>query len=259
MKSGSVLTLGSIDGPGQRAYLAVKGGFDVPEYLGSRSTFTLGQFGGHVGRALRKGDVLRLTHSTSTLDGCARLSRGRDPDIRQTLGYRRDLRASRRARLFHRRTTSALFSPPTGKCITTRAVPAFGSSVRSRSGLAPTAGRRGCIPPTSTTTPTPSARSTTPAICRSFSARTGPAWGASCVRLSSLAPTSGKWGSCDRAIRSGSAGFRRTTRRCCSGSRVRGGCLFRTATPARTTSSWSMARRFSISSCAFVSTRSWSG
>ena len=52
VKAGSVLTLGSIDGPGQRAYLAVKGGFDVPEYLGSRSTFTLGQFGGHVGRAL---------------------------------------------------------------------------------------------------------------------------------------------------------------------------------------------------------------
>jgi urea carboxylase len=74
VKAGSVLALGSIDGPGQRAYLAVKGGFDVPEYLGSRSTFTLGQFGGHVGRALRKGDVLRLTHSTSSLDGCARLS-----------------------------------------------------------------------------------------------------------------------------------------------------------------------------------------
>jgi urea carboxylase len=74
VKAGSVLTLGGIDGPGQRAYLAVKGGFDVPEYLGSRSTFTPGQFGGHVGRALRKGDVLRLTHSTSSLDGCAPLS-----------------------------------------------------------------------------------------------------------------------------------------------------------------------------------------
>jgi len=74
VKAGSVLTLGSIDGPGQRAYLAVKGGLDVPEYLGSRSTFTLGQFGGHVGRALRKGDVLRLTHSIASLDGCARLS-----------------------------------------------------------------------------------------------------------------------------------------------------------------------------------------
>ena len=30
------------------------------EYLGSRATFTLGQFGGHGGRALRAGDVLRL-------------------------------------------------------------------------------------------------------------------------------------------------------------------------------------------------------
>jgi urea carboxylase len=74
VKAGSVLTLGSVDGPGQRAYLAVKGGFDVPEYLGSRSTFTLGQFGGHVGRALRKGDVLRLMHPTSSLEGCARLA-----------------------------------------------------------------------------------------------------------------------------------------------------------------------------------------
>jgi urea carboxylase len=79
VKGGSVLTLGSIDGPGQRAYLAVKGGFDVPEYLGSRSTFTLGQFGGHVGRALRKGDVLRLMRATSSLDGCALLSRDQIP------------------------------------------------------------------------------------------------------------------------------------------------------------------------------------
>ncbi|HEY6131955.1 MAG TPA: carboxyltransferase domain-containing protein, partial [Halioglobus sp.] len=31
------------------------------DYLGSKSTFTLGQFGGHVGRALRVADVLHLT------------------------------------------------------------------------------------------------------------------------------------------------------------------------------------------------------
>ncbi len=37
-----------------------EGGFVVPHYLGSKATFTLGQFGGHVGRALRTGDVLRL-------------------------------------------------------------------------------------------------------------------------------------------------------------------------------------------------------
>jgi urea carboxylase len=56
--AGSVLKLGAASGPGQRAYLAVRGGLDVPEYLGSRSTFILGRFGGHGGRSLRAGDVL---------------------------------------------------------------------------------------------------------------------------------------------------------------------------------------------------------
>src|ERR1700730_10354308 len=75
VKAGSVLALGGIQGTtGARSYLAVKGGFDVPEYLGSRSTFTLGQFGGHVGRALRIGDVLRLMRSASDLEGCAGLA-----------------------------------------------------------------------------------------------------------------------------------------------------------------------------------------
>jgi urea carboxylase len=58
--SGSVLRLGRIVGAGCRSYLAVRGGIDVPDYLGSKSTFTLGKFGGHGGRALRTGDVLRL-------------------------------------------------------------------------------------------------------------------------------------------------------------------------------------------------------
>ncbi|TSE27338.1 Acetyl-/propionyl-coenzyme A carboxylase alpha chain [Tepidimonas sediminis] len=58
--AGSTLRLGAVRGPGARAYLAVRGGLDVPEYLGSRATFTLGQFGGHAGRALRGGDVLHL-------------------------------------------------------------------------------------------------------------------------------------------------------------------------------------------------------
>ncbi|GFE84565.1 urea carboxylase [Steroidobacter agaridevorans] len=57
---GSVLKMRSIQGAGQRTYLAVRGGFDVPNYMGSRATFTLGQFGGHAGRALRAGDTLRL-------------------------------------------------------------------------------------------------------------------------------------------------------------------------------------------------------
>ncbi|MBT5903112.1 MAG: urea carboxylase [Opitutaceae bacterium] len=49
-----------MNGAGLRAYLAVSGGIDVPDYLGSKATFTLGQFGGHAGRAIRAGDVLRI-------------------------------------------------------------------------------------------------------------------------------------------------------------------------------------------------------
>ncbi len=58
--AGQILSLGKISGHGARAYLAVAGGFQCPDYLGSKSTFTLGQFGGHAGRALRVSDVLHL-------------------------------------------------------------------------------------------------------------------------------------------------------------------------------------------------------
>ncbi|WP_057456584.1 urea carboxylase [Pseudomonas syringae] len=58
--AGSTLSLGTIAAAGVRSYLCVRGGLDVPDYLGSKSTFTLGQFGGHGGRALRAGDVLHI-------------------------------------------------------------------------------------------------------------------------------------------------------------------------------------------------------
>ncbi|MGE7118990.1 urea carboxylase [Peribacillus sp. NPDC046944] len=45
---------------GMRSYLLVAGGLDMPKYLGSASTFTLGGFGGHNGRPLHTGDVLRV-------------------------------------------------------------------------------------------------------------------------------------------------------------------------------------------------------
>ncbi len=64
--AGSTLKLGSIQGFGNRSYLAVRGGFDVPDYMGSKSTFTLGQFGGHAGRTLQVGDVLRLNRRSRT-------------------------------------------------------------------------------------------------------------------------------------------------------------------------------------------------
>lgn len=45
---------------GVRSYLAVRGGYDVPCVMGSKTTSLRGAFGGFEGRALRKGDVLPL-------------------------------------------------------------------------------------------------------------------------------------------------------------------------------------------------------
>lgn len=60
IQAGSLLRFGKTHQTGSRAYLAIQGGLQVPNYLGSKSTFTLGQFGGHAGRALRAGDVLPI-------------------------------------------------------------------------------------------------------------------------------------------------------------------------------------------------------
>ncbi|MFJ2528683.1 urea carboxylase [Pseudomonas helmanticensis] len=67
--AGATLHLGSISGAGARSYLCLRGGLQVPDYLGSKSTFTLGQFGGHGGRALRAGDVLHIPALTDRSSG----------------------------------------------------------------------------------------------------------------------------------------------------------------------------------------------
>jgi urea carboxylase len=67
VEAGDTLSLGAIDGAGCRAYLTFLGGLDMPLYLGSRATFTLGGFGGHGGRALRVGDILKLEMPGATL------------------------------------------------------------------------------------------------------------------------------------------------------------------------------------------------
>ncbi|UUU20821.1 5-oxoprolinase/urea amidolyase family protein [Streptomyces sp. DSM 40750] len=57
--AGAVLAVGAPTEHGLRTYvLFAGGGLDVPSFLGSAATFTLGRFGGHGGRALRTGDVL---------------------------------------------------------------------------------------------------------------------------------------------------------------------------------------------------------
>ncbi|MFI7343271.1 5-oxoprolinase/urea amidolyase family protein [Streptomyces sp. NPDC050085] len=65
--AGGTLTVGAPSEHGLRTYvLFAGGGLDVPPFLGSAATFTLGGFGGHGGRALRTGDVL---HGGATATG----------------------------------------------------------------------------------------------------------------------------------------------------------------------------------------------
>jgi len=54
---GSVLTSGGMM-DGMRAYLAIDGGIDVPQVMGSRSTYMTSRIGGLKGRPLKSGDVL---------------------------------------------------------------------------------------------------------------------------------------------------------------------------------------------------------
>jgi biotin-dependent carboxylase-like uncharacterized protein len=59
LKSGDRLQCGQAMA-GVRSYVCVSGGVDVPELLGSRSTYLLGRFGGTGGRALAAGDALKI-------------------------------------------------------------------------------------------------------------------------------------------------------------------------------------------------------
>lgn len=71
-KEGEELSLGIAKTTGFRAYVAVAGGIDVPKYLGSKSTFAAGGFGGFQGRALKPGDILKVgasEHEESKLVG----------------------------------------------------------------------------------------------------------------------------------------------------------------------------------------------
>ncbi|HVJ46114.1 MAG TPA: urea carboxylase, partial [Luteolibacter sp.] len=67
---GDTVKIGKIEAAGLRSYLAVSGGIEAPDYLGSKSTFTLGRFGGHGGRALLPGDVIGIGRSEAAAADC---------------------------------------------------------------------------------------------------------------------------------------------------------------------------------------------
>jgi len=68
VKAGQVLGFGFLK-TGARIYIAVSGGIDVPEALGSRSTYPIGALGGFKGRAIAKGDELPVGAGAAAREG----------------------------------------------------------------------------------------------------------------------------------------------------------------------------------------------
>lgn len=79
VSAGDVLSFAYLTA-GARAYIAVAGGIDVPEVLGSRSTYALGALGGLSGRPIAAGDRLPV----GTAPGAA-LGRSVPTDLRPNL------------------------------------------------------------------------------------------------------------------------------------------------------------------------------
>ncbi len=173
VKAGQLLVLGKV-AQGCRSYVAIRGGLDLPVYLGSRATFALGQFGGHAGRPLRIGDVLPLAAQietepfTGSLPGLLQPGFGEFPEAVEgglvwEIGV---LYGPMGHRISSPRTLSTSSLPPNGRCTTTPTVWECVWWGPSRAGPAPMVAKLACTPPISMTVNMPSVASTSPGICR---------------------------------------------------------------------------------------------
>lgn len=92
---GDELTFGGIKS-GARAYVAFQGGFDIPDVMGSQSTYIKGKLGGFEGRKLKAGDRLALNknevgiHKEREIPSYLKRQFGHKVDIRVILGSEED-------------------------------------------------------------------------------------------------------------------------------------------------------------------------
>jgi urea carboxylase len=126
---GQTLTLGRMTGGGMRGYVLFAGGLDVAAYLGSRSTFELGQFGGHAAR--------RCWRAIRCIWAMPRRRRRCPPSA--CPNWVRNGRCAccmaRMARpISSPRRTSTPSPAPNGRCITTATAPACVWSAQARMG-----------------------------------------------------------------------------------------------------------------------------
>jgi antagonist of KipI len=107
-KLGQALRLGQTRS-GARCYLCVQGGIEVTPFLGSASTHILSGLGGHEGRALRKGDVLKIGEANGSYRKrtvAAKALKGLSPSkvLRVTPGPQSDWFPESSQRLFYAST-----------------------------------------------------------------------------------------------------------------------------------------------------------
>ncbi|MDE5422510.1 biotin-dependent carboxyltransferase family protein [Ancylomarina sp. DW003] len=62
VKTGDKLEMGNVQA-GCRIYLAIAGGFNIPDLMASKSTYLRGKFGGFEGKALASGDEIEVNES----------------------------------------------------------------------------------------------------------------------------------------------------------------------------------------------------
>lgn len=74
LMTGDIVSFGKVR-TGCRAYLAIRGGIDVPVVLGSRSTHVRGEIGGMQGRQLKAGDYVEGFDAAQPIDHCLILPR----------------------------------------------------------------------------------------------------------------------------------------------------------------------------------------
>ncbi len=80
LAEGDSVKFGVLKG-GARFYLAVRGGIDVPEVLGSRSTYAIGRLGGLGGRKLEAGDVVPVGAATGLLPSIEKIPESSRPAL----------------------------------------------------------------------------------------------------------------------------------------------------------------------------------
>jgi len=80
VKNGDTILFGKVR-TGCRAYLAVRGGIDVPVVLGSRSTYARGEIGGIQGRQLKAEDYIGGFDNSHSVDQCLTLPNEFIPDF----------------------------------------------------------------------------------------------------------------------------------------------------------------------------------